>query len=114
MIEALDSEFVEALRLRGVPERRVVWRHALPNALGPSIQSIALNAAWLIGGVVVVENVFNYPGIGQAIVSALTSHDAPVVESVSCLLVLAYVLLTTLADVSHLMLNPRLRESHRG
>jgi peptide/nickel transport system permease protein len=114
MIEALDSEYVEALRLRGIPERRVVWRHALPNALGPSIQSIALNAAWLIGGVVVIENVFNYPGIGQAIVSALTAHDAPVVESVACLLVLAYVLLTTLADVSHMMLNPRLRENNRG
>jgi peptide/nickel transport system permease protein len=114
MIEALDSEYVEALRLRGIPERRVVWRHALPNALGPSIQSIALNAAWLIGGVVVIENVFNYPGVGQAIVSALTSHDTPVVESVSCLLVLAYVMLTALADVSHMMLNPRLRDSHRG
>jgi peptide/nickel transport system permease protein len=114
MIEALDSEYVEALRLRGIPERRVVWRHALPNALGPSIQSIALNAAWLIGGVVVIENVFNFPGIGQAIVSALTSHDAPVVESVSCLLVLAYVVLTTLADVSHLALNPRLRETGRA
>jgi peptide/nickel transport system permease protein len=114
MIEALDSEYVEALRLRGTPEKRVIWRHALPNALGPSIQSIALNAAWLIGGVVVIENVFNYPGVGQAVVSALTSHDAPVVESVSCLLVLAYVVLTTIADVSHLALNPRLREGRHG
>jgi peptide/nickel transport system permease protein len=88
----------------------VVWRHALPNALGPSIQVLALNAAWLIGGVVIVENVFNYPGLGQAVVSALLGHDVPVIETISCLLVIAYVVVTTLADVVNLWLNPRLRE----
>ena len=111
MIEALDSEYVEAIRLRGIPESRVVWKHALPNALGPAIQVIALNAAWLVGGIVIVENVFNYPGLGQAVVSALLAHDVPVIESIVCLMVLAYVAITTLADIANIMLNPRLRES---
>ena len=102
MIEVLDSEYVEAIRLRGIPESRVVWKHALPNALGPAIQVIALNAAWLVGGIVIVENVFNYPGLGQAVVSALLAHDVPVIESIVCLMVLAYVAITTLADVANI------------
>jgi peptide/nickel transport system permease protein len=113
MIDVLDSEYIEGLRLRGVPERRVIWRHALPNALGPSIQALALNAAWLIGGVVIVENLFNYPGLGQAMVSALLSHDVPIIESITCLLVLAYVAITTLADLVQIAFDPRLREYGR-
>ncbi len=113
MIEALDSEYVEAIRLRGIPDSRVIWRHALPNALGPAIQDIAINAAWLLGGALIVENIFNYPGVGQAVVRALLEHDVPVVETISCALVLAYVVITTLADVANMLLNPRLRERSR-
>ena len=113
MIEILDSEYVEGLRLRGVPERSVLLRHALPNALGPSVQALALNAAWLLGGVVIVENAFNYPGMGQAIVNALLSHDVPIVETLSCLLVVTYVVITFVADAVNLALNPRLREPSR-
>jgi peptide/nickel transport system permease protein len=113
MIDVLDSEYIEGLRLRGVPERRVVWIHALPNALGPSIQALALNAAWLIGGVVIVENLFNYPGLGQANISALLSHDVPIIESITCLLVFAYVGITTIADLVQIGFDPRLREHGR-
>jgi peptide/nickel transport system permease protein len=113
MIDALDSEYVEGLRLRGVPERAVVWRHALPNALGPSIQSLALNAAWLLGGVVIVENLFNYPGLGQAMISSLLSHDVPLIESITCLLVLAYIAITTIADLVQIGFDTRLREFGR-
>jgi peptide/nickel transport system permease protein len=101
------------LRLRGVPERAVVWKHALPNALGPSIQALALNAAWLLGGVVIVENLFNYPGLGQAMISALLSHDVPLIESITCLLVLAYIAITTIADLVQIAFDPRLREYGR-
>lgn len=113
MIDVLDSEYIEGLRLRGVPESSVVWRHALPNALGPSIQALALNAAWLLGGVVIVENLFNYPGLGQAMVSALLSHDVPLIESITCLLVLAYIAITTTADLVQIAFDPRLREYGR-
>jgi peptide/nickel transport system permease protein len=113
LIEVLDSEFVEALRLRGIDERHIVWRHALPNAMGPAIQLLALNAAWLIGGIVIVENVFNYPGLGQALVNGLTEHDIPVALSISCLLVAVYVILNAVADVAQLALTPRLRERER-
>lgn len=114
LIEVLDSEYIEAVRLRGIPERRVICLHAIPNALGPAIQLLALNAAWLIGGVVIVENIFNYPGLGQAVTSALTEHDIPVVQSIVCGLVLAYVVITTLADVANLLLTPRMRGSSSG
>lgn len=113
MIEVLESDFIEALRLRGIDERHIVWRHALPNAMGPAIQLLALNAAWLIGGIVIVENVFNYPGLGQALVNGLTEHDIPVALAISCLLVAVYVILNALADVAQLALTPRLRERER-
>ena len=71
MIEVLESEYVEMARLKGLPERVVVVRHALPNALAPAIQAIALSLAYLAGGIVVVEYVFDYPGIGAALVDAV-------------------------------------------
>ena len=71
MIEVLESDYVQMARLKGMPERIVLQRHALPNAVIPAIQVIALNLAWLAGGVVVVEYLFNYPGIGSALVDAV-------------------------------------------
>jgi peptide/nickel transport system permease protein len=108
-IEVLDSEFIEASRLRGVPERRVLWGHAVPNALGPAIQVLAINAAWLIGGIVIVENVFNYPGIGQALLEALIAHDVPVIQAIACLLAACFILVNLLADIGIIILTPRLR-----
>ena len=109
MIEVLESDYVEMARLKGLPERIVLIRHALPNALGPVFQVIALNLAYLAGGIVVVEYVFNYTGIGGALVDSVVTHDLPVVQALAMLLALVYVLLNLLADVATIMVTPRLR-----
>src|SRR5205823_1081384 len=79
MVEVLESDFVEMARLKGMSEQKVVWRHAVPNAIAPAIQVIALNLAYLAGGIVVVEFVFGYPGIGAGFVDAVANRDLPVV-----------------------------------
>jgi peptide/nickel transport system permease protein len=109
MIEVLESDYVEMARLKGLPERTVLIRHALPNALGPVFQVIALNLAYLAGGIVVVEYVFNYTGIGSALTESVLSHDLPVVQALAMLIALVYVLLNLLADVATIMVTPRLR-----
>ena len=109
MIEVLESDYVEMARLKGLPERTVLIRHALPNAIGPVFQVIAINLAYLAGGVVVIENVFNYPGIGLALVDAVTNHDIPVVQALAMLIAGVYVVLNLLADVATILVTPRLR-----
>ena len=109
MIEVLESDYVEMARLKGLPERTVLVRHALPNALGPVFQVIALNLAYLAGGIVVVEYVFNYSGIGSALQEAVVNHDLPVVQALAMLIAAVYVLLNLLADVATIMVTPRLR-----
>ncbi|HVG88255.1 MAG TPA: ABC transporter permease [Gaiellales bacterium] len=109
MIEVLESEYVEMARLKGVPERLVIRRHALPNALGPSFQVIALNLAYLAGGVIVVEFVFNYAGIGGALRDAVFQRDLPVVQTLAMLIATLYVILNLLADIATILVTPRLR-----
>jgi peptide/nickel transport system permease protein len=109
MIEVLESDYVEMARLKGLPERTVLIRHALPNALGPVFQVIALNLAYLAGGIVVVEYVFNYTGIGSALQDAVVNHDLPVVQALAMLIAAVYVVLNLLADVATIMVTPRLR-----
>src|SRR2546430_10713254 len=109
MIEVLESDYVEMARLKGLPERTVLIRHALPNALGPVFQVIALNLAYLAGGIIVVEFVFNYSGIGGAIQEAVTNHDLPVVQALAMLIAAVYVILNLLADVAPILVTPRLR-----
>ena len=89
MIEVLESDYIEMARLKGLSERTVVWRHALPNAIGPTLQVIALNIAYLVGGVIIVENLFNYPGIGLALRDAVRDVNVPVVQFIAMLLWLA-------------------------
>jgi peptide/nickel transport system permease protein len=113
MIEVLESDYVEMARLKGLPERQVVVRHALPNAIVPAIQVIALQLAYLAGGVVVVEAVFNYPGIGAALVDAVANHDVPVVQALSMLIAAVYVGLNLVADIATILISPRLRTSLR-
>ena len=79
LIEVLDSDYVRMARLKGLPRRKVLLRHALPNALGPAINVTALNIAWLIGGIVVVESVFNFPGLGRLLVASIAIKDVPVI-----------------------------------
>ena len=109
MIEVLESDYVEMARLKGLPERTVLLRHALPNALGPVFQVIALNLAYLAGGIVVVEYVFNYTGIGSGLQDAVVNHDLPVVQALAMLIAALYVLLNLLADVATIMVTPKLR-----
>jgi peptide/nickel transport system permease protein len=109
MIEVLESDYVEMARLKGLPERTVLMRHALPNAIGPVFQVIAINLAYLAGGVVVVEYVFNYSGIGSALQDAVVNHDLPVVQALAMLIAAVYVVLNLLADVATILVTPRLR-----
>lgn len=109
MIEVLESDYVEMARLKGLPERTVLLRHALPNALGPVFQVIAISLAYLAGGIVVVEYVFNYPGIGSALQDAVVNHDIPVVQTLALLIAGLYVVLNLMADVATILVTPRLR-----
>src|SRR5260370_42177271 len=109
MIEALESEYVALARLKGVPEWQVVLRHAFPNVIARTIQVIGLNFLSLAGGVVVVEYVFNFPGIGQGLVFAVANRDIPVVQFIVVVLAAFYVVMNILTDVIALLATPRRR-----
>jgi peptide/nickel transport system permease protein len=109
MIEVLESDYVEMARLKGLSERTVLVRHALPNALGPTFQVIAINLAYLAGGVIVVEYIFNYTGIGGALRDGVNNHDIPVVQALAMLIAAVYVVLNLLADIATIIVTPRLR-----
>jgi peptide/nickel transport system permease protein len=109
VVEALESDYVRMARLKGVPETRVLFVHALRNALVPSIQVFALVIGWLVGGIVVIEAVFQYPGIGQGLVNAVSARDLPVVQAIALVIAAVYVGVNLLADVLTILLTPRLR-----
>lgn len=113
MIEVLESEYVTMARLKGLPEREVIWRHAVPNAIVPAIQVAALQLAWMAGGVVLVEFVFQYPGIGAAFVDAVGNRDIVVVQAVTMLAAAVYVFLNLAADLATIAVTPRLRTAGR-
>jgi peptide/nickel transport system permease protein len=108
-IEVLESEYVTMARLKGLSERTVIWRHAVPNAIVPAIQVAALQLAWMAGGVVVVEFVFSYPGIGATLVDAVANRDMPVVQTVTMLAAAVYVVMNLIADVATILVTPKLR-----
>lgn len=109
LIEVLDADYVRMAELRGVPAGRVVWRHALPNALVPTLNVTALNLAYLVGGVVVVEKVFSYPGFGSLLVDSLQLRDLPLIEATILLSASVYIAANFIADAGAIILNPRLR-----
>jgi peptide/nickel transport system permease protein len=109
VIHAMASEYVTMARLNGLSERRVIWRHGLRNALAPTIQVLAQTVQWLIGGVVVTEIVFAYPGFGRAFVSAVNDRDIPVVQAAVLLLAAFYIAINILADVAVVLVVPKLR-----
>jgi peptide/nickel transport system permease protein len=109
IINLLASPYIEMARLKGVPAWRVIVRHALPNAWAPIINVIALNLAYLITGVVLVEVVFVYPGIGQLLVDSVTKRDFPVVQACCLIFAATFILLNLAADVGAILTNPRLR-----
>jgi peptide/nickel transport system permease protein len=109
--EALDTGFVEMARLKGLPERTVLLRHAVPHTVGPVAQVLALQLAWLAGGVVVVEFLFRYPGIGQALIDAVGHRDVQVVQAITMIIAAFYVLVNLAADVAGMLADPRIRTS---
>ena len=109
MIEALDTPFVRAARLRGLRPRRVVVRHALRNALLPTVGIVAINVGFLLGGIVVVETVFAYPGLGRLMVDAVNHRDVPVIQMAALIIALTYALANLAADVIYAYLDPRIR-----
>lgn len=111
LIEVLDSDYVRMAELKGLSARRVLLRHALPNALVPTLNVTALNLAYLVGGVVVVEKVFSYPGFGSLLVDSLQLRDLPVIETTVMIAALVYVGANLIADIAAILLNPRLRSA---
>ena len=108
IINLLFSPYIEMAQLKGVRPIRVILHHALPNAWGPVVNVIALNLAYLVVGVVVVEVVFVYPGLGQLLVDCVSKRDVPVVQACSMIFAGVYILLNLLADIVSIVTNPRL------
>lgn len=108
-IDVLSQDFVAMARLNGFREHRVIWRYVLRNALAPSVQAIAITAQYLVGGIVVVESVFNYPGIGNALVQAVGSRDVQVIMVITAIIAALTVALNVLADFVVMVLVPRIR-----
>jgi len=109
IVEVLREDYVAMARLNGLPERRVIWRYALRNALAPSVQVLAQVIQYLVGGIIIVESVFNYPGIGNALVQAVQVRDPQYVADVAIILAAIYILVNILADLAVVLLVPRLR-----
>lgn len=109
IINLLASPYIEMARLKGAPPWKVIVKHALPNAWAPIINVIALNLAYLVTGVVLVEVVFVYPGIGQSLVDAVSKRDFPVVQACCLIFAATFILLNLAADVGAILTNPRLR-----
>lgn len=109
MIEVMRSDYIRTARSKGMASLWVVLRHALPNALLPTLTIAALTVAWLIGGLFVIESVFNYPGIGTLLLTAIHDRDLPLVQSIAVVMAVIYVIANLGADLLTLVLNPRLR-----
>jgi peptide/nickel transport system permease protein len=112
-IEVLESDYIAMARLKGLPERTVLLRHAVPNAIVPAIQGTAVQLAWLAGGIVVVEYLFGYPGLGGLLVEAVSMRDLPVIQGVTLLIAVIYVITNLVADILSILVSPRLRTGLR-
>jgi peptide/nickel transport system permease protein len=109
IIEALNSDYAEVAQLKGVSPARLLFAHAIPNAMAPTVQVIGLNLLYLAGGIVLVETVFQYPGVGLALVNAINNRDVPVIQFIVLVLAVFYVILNITTDVVVLLLTPRRR-----
>jgi peptide/nickel transport system permease protein len=109
VIEVMAGDYIQMATLKGVPYWRIVFSHALPNALLPAINVVALTIAWLLGGVVVIEVVFNYPGLGRMMIDAISDRDLPVVQAIALIVASVYVGVNLTADILAMVANPRLR-----
>jgi peptide/nickel transport system permease protein len=109
VLEVLHQEYVRTARAKGVPEPGVIYRHALRNALIPVVTVIGLQLGFLLGGSVIVETIFAWPGVGRAIIGAIGDKDFPVVQAGVTLLAMTFVGVNLLIDLLYALLNPRIR-----
>ena len=109
ILNVMSSAYIEMAILKGIPRRRIILRHALLNAVGPIVNVIALNLAYLVSGVVVVETIFAYPGLAKLMVDGVQTRDIPLVQACGLIFCSTYVILILIADVASILSNPRLR-----
>jgi peptide/nickel transport system permease protein len=109
LVGILGSSYVEMARLKGLRPARIVLRHALPNAAGPIANAAALSLSSLLGGVIIVETVFNYPGLAKLMVDAVSTRDMPLIQACAMLFCAGYMILVLVADICSILSNPRLR-----
>lgn len=109
VIDQLEAPYIEMVRLKGASPMRVVLTHALPNAVGPIANAVALSLSYLLGGVIIIETIFNYPGIAKLMVDGVSQRDMPLVQACAMIFCAGYLLLVTTADVLGIVANPRLR-----
>ena len=113
MIDALESDYVTSARLRGIPERRIIWKHVLPNVLVPVVQGTALTIRVLLSGALIIEVVFSYPGIGNALNAAIELRDIPTIQAIVLLLTICVVVVNLIADLITTLLTPKIRTAKR-
>jgi peptide/nickel transport system permease protein len=111
LIDVLRSDYVRTARLKGLPERAVLMRHVLPNALVPAVTVLFMNLGWMFGGIVVVEEIFVFPGIGRLMLFGITERDWPVIQACAIVIAAVYVLGNLVGDLVVLALDPRIREA---
>lgn len=109
VIEVLETNYVRSAILKGLPMRQVIWRHVVPNAMLPTISVITLNIGWLLGGLIIVENVFSYPGIGRMLLTSIQTRDMPLLQALALLIAATYAVSNLFADLAYTWLNPRIR-----
>lgn len=109
ILNVMSSPYIEMAILKGVPRRRIILRHALFNAIGPIINVIALNLAYLVSGVVIVETIFSYPGLAKLMIDGVQTRDLPLVQACAMIFCGTYVILILIADIGSIVSNPRLR-----
>ena len=109
MSDVLGSDYVRAARLKGLQERHVIFRHALPNSLAPAVAVISLDIGYLLGGIIVVEEIFAWPGLGRLLIYALENRDLPVIQAITLVLATVYALSNLLSDIVIAALDPRVR-----
>ncbi len=109
VIDELKKPYIRTATLKGLPQWKVIFKHVLRNALLPTITVIALSIGWLLGGLVVIEEVFNYPGLGRELVAAVRAKNIPLLQAIVVLIILSYACANLIADILYALLNPRIR-----
>ncbi len=109
VIEVMQTNYVRTAILKGLPKRRVIFRHVLPNAMLPTITIIAQNIGWMLGGLITVEHVFAYPGLGQLVLSSIQTRDVPLLQALALLIAATYAMGNLVADLSYAALDPRIK-----